>query len=195
MKIEAWKCQTTGKLFEFENEFVSHKRKIDRAALAQLKKRRIAQERDQCWIDLQHQEIDISQLVENLIGRQEIYWPDSQKTLINLKIDVTYSTSVSNTHSCPKTGVQNWHCNNDKPKGYPGWSGRIFWEESVGNLSKGSDRFHNNSYIYTGTGSGGTNPITGNKTYQYDVKIFADDWPGLALYREKRSMWEKLGYE
>jgi hypothetical protein len=190
MKIEAWKCQSSGKLFEVEAEYISHKRKLARAKTAQLKKRRLAQERDQCWIDLQYEEFDITQLAEKLVARQEIYWPDTKSNLINLKIDVTYSKLVSNTHCCPKTGIQNWHCYNDKPRGYPGWSGRIYWEVNTKDVSD-SNRFRNNSYIHTGSGSGGSK-LDGTKTYQYSVSIFADDWPGLALYREKQLMWSIL---
>ena len=190
MKIEAWKCQSSGKLFEVEAEYISHKRKLARAKTAQLKKRRLAQERDQCWIDLQYEEFDITQLAEKLVARQEIYWPDTKSNLINLKIDVTYSKLVSNTHCCPKTGIQNWHCQNDKPRGYPGWTGRIYWEVNTKDVSD-SNRFRNNSYIHTGSGSGGSKP-DGTKTYQYSVSIFADDWPGLALYREKQLMWKIL---
>ena len=190
MKIEAWKCQSSGKLFEVEAEYISHKRKLARAKTAQLKKRRMVQERDQCWIDLQYEEFDITQLAEKLVARQEIYWPDTKSNLINLKIDVTYSKLVSNTHCCPKTGIQNWHCQNDKPRGYPGWTGRIYWEVNTKDVSD-SNRFRNNSYIHTGSGSGGSKP-DGTKTYQYSVSIFADDWPGLALYREKQLMWSIL---
>lgn len=190
MKIEAWKCQSSGKLFEVEAEYISHKRKLARAKTAQLKKRRMVQERDQCWIDLQYEEFDITQLAEKLVARQEIYWPDTKSNLINLKIDVTYSKLVSNTHCCPKTGIQNWHCQNDKPRGYPGWTGRIYWEVNTKDVSD-SNRFRNNSYIHTGSGSGGSKP-DGTKTYQYSVSIFADDWPGLALYREKQLMWKIL---
>ena len=190
MKIEAWKCQSSGKLFEVEAEYISHKRKLARAKTAQLKKRRMVQERDQCWIDLQYEEFDITQLAEKLVARQEIYWPDTKSNLINLKIDVTYSKLVSNTHCCPKTGIQNWHCKNDKPRGYPCWTGRIYWEVNTKDVSD-SNRFRNNSYIHTGSGSGGSKP-DGTKTYQYSVSIFADDWPGLALYREKQLMWSIL---
>ena len=190
MKIEAWKCQSSGKLFEVEAEYISHKRKLARAKTAQLKKRRMVQERDQCWIDLQYEEFDITQLAEKLVARQEIYWPNTESNLINLKIDVTYSKLVSNSHCCPKTGVQNWHRKNELTRGYPGWTGRIYWEVNTKDVSD-SNRFRNNSYIHTGSGSGGSKP-DGTKTYQYSVSIFADDWPGLALYREKQLMWSIL---
>lgn len=190
MKIEAWKCQSSGKLFEVEAEYISHKRKLARAKTEQLKKLRKAQELNQVWVDLQHEEFDINQLAGKLVEGQEIYWPNSSATLINLQLDLKYDELVSNTHSCPKTGVQNWHCNNDKPRGYPGWAGQISWEVTTKDVSD-SNRFRNNSYIHTGSGSGGSNP-GGIKTYRYEVKIFADDWPGLALYREKQLMWSIL---
>lgn len=195
MKIEAWKCEYTGKLFEVEKEFISHKRKLARAKTEQLKKLRKAQELQQGWVNLQHEEFDINQLAGKLVEGQEIYWPNSGSTLINLQLNLTYDESVSNLHYCPKTGVQNWWRKNELPKGYPGWSGRISWEVKTKDMSD-SHRFRNASFIYTGTGSGGGGSKTdGTKTYQYEVKIFADDWPGLALYREKRLMWSKLGYE
>jgi hypothetical protein len=190
MKIEAWKCQSSGKLFEVEAEYISHKRKLARAKTEQLKKLRKAQELNQVWVDLQHEEFNINQLAGKLVEGQEIYWPNSGANLVNLQLKLTYDKSVSNTHCCPKLGVQNWRRKNELPKGYPGWTGQISWEVTTKDVSD-SNRFRNASFIHTGTGSGGSKS-DGTKTYQYQVSIFADDWPGLALYREKQLMWSIL---
>ena len=93
-------------------------------------------------------------------------------------ISVKYSSHVTNSHSCPKGGVQNW-CAKDpsKPTGYPGWSGRI-----SGVLVRSKKNMSSYPYsnicklldLHTGTGGGG------NAEWGYDLKIFADDWPVMA---------------
>lgn len=195
MKIEAWKCQTTGKLFEVERDFTSHKRKLSRAKTVQLKKQQNERTRLQAWTDLQNEEFDISQLAPKLLARQDEFWPDYTTTkLTNLKFQLAWCDSVSNTHFCPKSGMHNWHCHKELPKGYPGWHGRIWWETSAADNRSDDHRFGlYGQCIHTGTANTGSGCSTKTTyTYSYEVLIFADDWKGLATYRDKENMWEAL---
>lgn len=59
-----------------------------------------------------------------------------------------------------------------KPKGYPGWYGRIEWETSH-DIRFGWDLMRI-LRVHTGTGGG----VAGNR-FGYEVKLFESDWPGL----------------
>ena len=90
-------------------------------------------------------------------------------------LDLRWSDSVSNSHSCPRGGVTCWSSHEAKdgrPRGYPGWHGHIEFQISH-DLGFGSDVFRSTG-IHTGTGGGG-----GNNCFGYDVKFFASDWPGV----------------
>jgi len=103
---------------------------------------------------------------------RETYW----LRITYLTLD--WSDRVSNTHSCPHDGVTNWggrELFNDgsaKPRGYPGWSGRIEYNMSH-DIGFGSDPMRN-LRIHTGSGGGNS-----KNRFGYEVKFFESDWPGL----------------
>lgn len=121
-----------------------------------------------------------------------------------------WSDSVSNSHSCPHDGQTNWGGHRSEegvPNGYPGWQGQIEWlvewPKEFDGIYLGSDLFSKGTFrsgrqrAHTGTGGGAGGHF--NKEFntwcqrpQYDFKIFASDWPGLARYREKHVMWKTL---
>ena len=94
-----------------------------------------------------------------------------------------WNSNLSNSHSCPKGGVQNWGGRGTfadgtpKPNGYPGWGLRL-----SGSLKRNKKLMSSYPYsglfnitgIYTGTGGGG------NADFGYDAKIWAAEWPGAA---------------
>jgi hypothetical protein len=140
------------------------------------------------WIET-HPEFFFDRIIHN--GR--VGWRDRREHLRDkfwIKItylDVSWSETVSNSHSCPRGGVTCWSSHEAKdgrPRGYPGWGGRIEFQLSH-DLGFGSDVFRNVG-IHTGTGGG----INDNR-YGYDVKFFASDWPGL----EKNRIFEILKNE
>lgn len=101
----------------------------------------------------------------------------------NFSFEITYlkldwGDRVSNSHSCPRGGVQNFtgrytfEDGTPKPNGYPGWHGRIEYALSH-NLSY-CNRMTEVLGIHTGTG-GGRGKVCG-----FDVKLFAADWPVIA---------------
>ena len=117
-----------------------------------------------------------------------LYNPPEFKFSISF-LDLRWEERLSNTHSAPVGGVQNWGGRDvmkdgtPAPRGYPGWGGRI---EFV--IQTPLDGF--SSDIVKGlrihTGSGGS----GNGTnYGYDVKFFDADWPELTkVYGEQFAM-------
>jgi hypothetical protein len=132
---------------------------------------------------------------------------DLMPQLIQIKeFDLEWSDCVSNSHCAPVGGVENWGRKPDLPQGYPGWGGRITWQVTgpntrathmaMGLLFSGENSFRTGRQrVHTGTGGANTEVPASEvltKTYSYDVKIFAQDWPGLARYREKALIWETL---
>ena len=100
-----------------------------------------------------------------------------------VRLSLSWSDSVSNSHSSPRNGVTNWsgrstlQDGSPAPRGYPGWQGRIYFQTSCDTPGFFSD-FLRGTRIHTGTGGSG----------QYDVKFFEDDWPGLS----KARVWNTL---
>lgn len=92
-------------------------------------------------------------------------------------LDLSWTSSASNTHHCPRGGVTNWGMREDgKPKGYPGFTGRIEYQMSH-DLGFGSDAVRNLG-IHTGTGGG-----AGDNRFGYGVTFFDADWTGLVNNR------------
>lgn len=108
---------------------------------------------------------------------------DDFKVEITL-LELRWNDMASNSHSCPRGGRTCWSsadAKDGRPRGYPGWTGRIEFKVSH-DLGFGSDIFRN---VGINTGSGGG---IGNGHYGYGVTLFASDWPGL----EKARVFEIL---
>ena len=187
--INAYQCPWTGKIFSTKKSYVTHLRmlredRIHRAIRNRIKQKQFDEFINQDsfdkiieWIET-HPEFFFDRIIHD--GR--IGWRDRREHLRDkfwIKItylDVRWSESVSNSHSCPRGGVTCWssrEAEDGRPRGYPGWSGRIEFQLSH-DLGFGSDTFSGTG-IHTGGGGG-----TSNNRYGYDVKFFASDWPALA---------------
>lgn len=97
--------------------------------------------------------------------------------------------NASNTHYCPHNGITNWDRNKDLPTSYLGWVGRFgyfvqSYKDQTYYYPGGSDLW-NNTRINTGTGGGGGSYLNYEQYFEYDVILFADDWPLLKLEYEK----------
>lgn len=89
----------------------------------------------------------------------------------------TYRLRCSNTHSCPRDGVQNFVGDQSKPKGYPGFVGRIHFTIGVSpeaNHGFGLYEYIRDSGIKLHSGGG-----NGKGTAQYDSTVFLDDFPAM----------------
>jgi hypothetical protein len=99
--------------------------------------------------------------------------------LISVKLTGRYRDEVSNTHSSPIGKPRNWGRQVDLPYGYPGFVGDLSFV-----LDKRCSSFGSELFEKTGinTGAGGSRHIESKEYagYGYEVKLFLDDWPGLA---------------
>ncbi len=113
--------------------------------------------------------------------------------VVGLVWNLTYRDCVSNTHSAPEGFQQNFSGLTDRPKGYPGFSGRVWVRYGKHPPSFGSNHF---SQTLTHTGTGGYGGYDGPwqslhtalwhrfkphsprlNIYSWDYKIFVDDFP------------------
>ena len=131
--------------------------------------------------------------------------------LLGFEWEIEYLDLVSNTHGAPKNGVMNFRCDPDKPKGYPGFSGRVWF------LTEKEHRpkivFNNFPLSNTHTGSGGCGYYKGAQwenyviwyhqynymvkelypySYSYEYYFFLDDYPELYGVLEEERILRKL---
>lgn len=185
----AFRCPWTSKIFSNKHSYVKHltalrEDRIHRNIRARIRRKVFDELINQDsfekvieWIET-HPEFFFDRAIE----RGRVGWSDRREHLREkfwIKItflDVGWSDSVSNSHSCPRGGVTCWsghEARDGRPRGYPGWSGRIEFQLSH-DLGFGSEVISDIG-IHTGTGGG----ISCHR-YGYDVKFFASDWPALA---------------
>lgn len=233
--ITAYKSDADGKIFEDKKKYQAHLRRLARHRLAQ-RQLMIAQEaKDAAWTTLYEREQSIDDWMQMVIDNQHLFWAESAAgdpydwKIVGTKIsraknamvvpmprvlkithDLRWSDSVSNSHSCPVGGVTCWSSHEAKdgrPRGYPGWQGRIEWlvewPKEFDCVFLGSDLFSRGSFnsgrqrahIGTGGGAGGHFNKEFNTWCQrpaYDFRIYASDWPGMARYYEKKKVWDAL---
>lgn len=116
---------------------------------------------------------------------------DPQYHLTGFAWNINYFESVSNSHHCPIDGVTNWRGDSKKPRGYPGYYGRVWIRLNTGmgggapNLSK--------SLTYTGTGGSGSynapwSRTTGHAMYSWDYRFYLRDWPMIAKWVDQQKL-------
>lgn len=189
MKIQVRKCGFSGRLFESEADYLDHLVKLRRTQRTARRHRRELLAWQDWLSEAQHSISTIDELQEWLNSNQDRIqrmaaatgrWDKSNlkkpnQFRFNLKVD--YSKHISNSHSAPRSGVENWRRDANQPTGYPGWLGQIHvraerdWWGWVSDLLKAV-------CVHTGSGGGGW------QGGQYEVTIWEDDWPGLATYRK-----------
>ncbi len=196
MKIEAWKSEHTGEIFEREAEYKKHMR-AENAAIRKQKTYDDAKAVFFNWMAKEKEElITVDMIVPWILKNQKAlmegfnkfgkgygwggndkFHPETDK-ITKIVLDVKYSPKVSNSHSCPRGGVTNWCAKNPHlPTSYPGFAGRL-----EGVLKR--DNRHMGQYpmgdfldmigLRQGTGGGG------NDRWGWDTKLFLDDWVGLS---------------
>jgi len=127
--------------------------------------------------------------------------------------DLVYSDLVSNSHSSPEGLVENWLGKPHLPRGYPGFTGRVWIRYGEEPESFGSDPFRL-TLTHPGTGGAGSyggpwsgvNAIRfhryGHKQvadaypeihcYSWDYRLYLEDWPGIADWVERQEIWSRL---
>lgn len=202
---KAYICPWTNQLYATKRSYVNHLEKLRKDRMHKRARHLLHQRKlQQMW-----DQPDFESVIKWIHFNPEVFWANAKRNgwasdaskwdkirdEFDFKItylSLSYSDSVSNSHSCPHNGVTNWGGRDNlkdgtpAPRGYPGFSGRIAFRVSPPPFSFSSDilkatRMH--------TGSGGAR---GNNTFSYDVKFFLDDWPGVAeTIRVQREQYEK----
>lgn len=211
-QVLVWKSDADGKLFEDKAKYTKHLRVL---ANQRAQARRIAkmeQERE-AFLDRMGATVSSFDELEQFIqdnwdwfyaNGMDALWrcdkkPKMKHKLVSISFDnMRWSDSVSNTHSCPRNGVQNWAQSRPEnahlPKGYPGWRGTIRFTVDAGMSSHKKNPYKLDSWgssyfkrtpVCTGGGSGGDNA-------QYEVRLYAADFPAMAQARERAQTWNAL---
>lgn len=111
--------------------------------------------------------------------------------VVGLVWDIEWKDLVSNSHSAPKGYPRNWHVDDDKPRGYPGWQGgvwirfdkdpefmRLNQNLSVQGLHLGTGGGGSYSGIWTDLTSVAYRSDKGQiHCFSWDCKIFDFDFP------------------
>lgn len=212
--IQAYKSDEDGKIFEDKGKYQAHLRKLATARRAEKKVEQMEAEREQ-FLDKMGQVKSLAELNQFIKDNWRWFWangaqhefykwgsnkgktPDFHEYYDVSILDLHWKEDMSNSHSCPRKGVQNFDTRSDynkgKPTGYPGWTGRINIKVKPP-MSKhkkdpyihdgwGSSYFERTS-ICTGSGGGGGNHKNEYVSYAYEVKLWAADFP--AMYEAKR---------
>ena len=192
MRVQARQCPFTGKLFKEENieKYVKHLstvrennrkknlhiylRNTFKDWLAEEKKLITSVDMITPWF-LKNQRRIMDAANSRNGGSHDKFYDTDTFTELELK-NAYYLAYLSNTHSCPNTGVTNFSKLNGLPTGYKGWGARI-----SGSLNRASKHMYEYPVskaldligIKTGTGGGS------NNHFGWSCSVFLDDWPGL----------------
>jgi len=156
-KITAWKCPHTGTLFEHENQYRAHLRKLSNQR-ARVRKYIAFQKTVDAVIEGEKKCNNVQELCEYVIEHSKEYmtrgilcgfdgnilrnalengWNIEWPKFTGMKIYTSrWSKTVSNTHSAPRGKKTNWGGREpDVPRGYPGWRGNIrIWHDEDANI-------------------------------------------------------------
>lgn len=210
-QILVWRCDNSGELFVTKDAYIKHLKKLAKTRREEKCQLKFTAQRD-IFLNRMGQEVTTIQELINFIrtnwgwfyrnGQQHSYHEiDGDHNLIDLNITVNWRDCVSNSHSCPRNGVCNWGGKEffedrlPKPKGYPGWSGNIMFsirKKNARYVGQGSAYFKD-TIINIGTGSGGGNIGDDSiQQYWYDIRLFANDFPAMALRHAKTITWQAI---
>jgi len=192
-KSKAYICPWTDKLYATKSSYVKHLK----ALRVERMHRRAKYLRHQRKLEDLWNQPDFDSVIKWIHFNPEVFWENAKRrgwasdgakwdkirdtfTITIEHLSLSYSDCISNSHSCPHTGVTNWSGDEKlkdgtpAPKGYPGFRGRITFKTSHEPYSFSSNILKETG-IHTGSGGGG-----GNNNYSYSVIFFLDDWPGIA---------------
>lgn len=235
--IQAYKSDADGKIFEDKKKYQLHLRKLAAGRRAEKKVAKMEAERE-LFIEKMGQVKSLDELNKFIKDNWKWFWANGAKSEFYrfernkaeaapfhefhqvFIHELYWKEDLSNSHCCPRGGVQNWDTrsehNKGKPTGYPGWTGRIQIRVKPP-MSKhkknpymhdgwGSGYFDNTIICTGGGGGGGINGKEGEKfiSYSYEVKLWAADFPGMYEAhrkdewiqnenRERMYVWRQLG--
>lgn len=134
--------------------------------------------------------------------------------VVGFSWDIRYSDTVSNSHSAPLDGVQNFGRKADKPTSYPGYTGRVWIRYADEPASFLSSHSFEATLTHPGTGGAGSyngpwqavssarfkrhGHARGGNTYpeihcySWDYRFFLADWPLLKENFEQERLMAAL---
>ena len=226
--IQAYKSDSDGKLFEDKSKYISHLKKLASVRRAKKQQQKVESEREK-FLDIMGQVQSIEDLEKFIKDNWKWFWINASKhnswrgknsIHFHEYVQVYFSNlvwteKVSNSHSCPRGGVQNFDTrsehNKDKPTGYPGWSGTVKIKVRPPMTKHGGKLYMLDgwgSYYFAdtiiNTGSGGGGGGKDCREYSYEVRLYAVDFPVMyenlrrKQYNEKENhnrqlVWKSLG--
>lgn len=186
MIITAYKCPDTGEVFEHQSEYNRHRRRY-------LREQRIAQKDladriayDKLVKDFNDGATSVDDISAWIIANNDLitsqrwnfFGKQTDFKITSLKwTKLMYRERCSNTHRSPRSGVTNWSCKDDKPRGYPGVHARLEITYSGSSYRLDLHGFLDSIAVNTGCGGGGSG------SYEVDVTLFEDDWPAMKTLR------------
>lgn len=203
MEIVAWKCETTGKVFEHKVKYQSHLKKLAADRRSKAKHDAFEAARKQIFNDMRNTVRCKSELIAFITKNWQHFcmnamvnsWSSTRRTKNkihpNLKFfsvkDFRWVDHVSNSHRAPIGKATNWGGRDkNKPTGYPGWMMAIEYNvEGPDTVIPYSSEAWDHTGINTGTGGYARN-------YYFAVELFAEDWPAMADAYEKAKAWAIL---
>ena len=220
-QILVWKSDADGKLFEDKKKYQTHLRKLARERSHSRKVEAARNKRDAFITDVLSQVKTIKELEQCIKDNWDWFyynavdknsWRHGKKEKVihkyhNVKFDVSWRDSVSNSHSCPRGGVTNWGGitvladGSPAPRGYPGWYGSIVIEVITEKYKYKNAEYYRDGYggdyfietgIHTGTGGGG-HATDGVTNYRYSVDLFASDFPEMWKRQQQSTNWKAMG--
>jgi len=197
-RITAYRCPFTNELYRTRTAYKLHLRDLRSDYRIRRRKERTAAEfkdkQQELWrqtsfddiINWLHSNQDFIDHGHGAVARRNLGHSGPTEFKIT-KLRLQFSECVSNTHDCPHDGVLNWDRKPGRPTGYPGWDGVINFETGPDFKGCGSET-EKFTRIHMGTGGASRDGKTGIVKYNYGVKFFLADWPGL----EEMLVWNKL---
>ena len=235
--IQAYKSDQDGKIFEDKKKYQLHLRKLASARLAEKKVEQMEAQRKQFLVNMGQVKslAELNQFIKdnwkwfwaNGAQREFYMWGSNKGKTPNFHeyhdvsiLDLYWKEDLSNSHSCPRGGVQNFDTradyNKGKPNSYPGWQARINIKVKPPMSKHKKDPYMHDGWgssyfdrttICTGSGGGGGHhDKDGIKyvSYSYDIKLWAADFPVMyealrkeqwiqAENQERMYVWRQLG--
>lgn len=195
-KISVYQCPFTGEIVHGKQAYTTHLQETRKMLRDGREDKRAATR----WADslLQAREAveDLSMLAKWFIESQADLYPTigrdcagfgqstDKPVVVKLEFhNFTFQECTRNSHSCPRGGQENFIQSEDKPKGYPGFRGRL----EIWVVAKDFGYWLSDSLkagcIWTGSGGGGGAPQgkTGLKVlnFGYETTLWLNDWLGL----------------
>ncbi len=188
MKITAYKCPDTGKIFEHRSEYDEYRFDVlcYRAEKARIKAIKDKFERKITKLRMTAKSTDDIEEWVLKYSRELAAFNDAEPNdkfeISSIQFKTKWRMDCSNSHSAPFSGETNW--GGRKPgitRSYPGFNGSIDFKYH-GDL-RNFFQLLKKTGINTGTGGGG------GSGFHAEVTLFADDWPAMAEKQLEHDVW------